>query len=82
MLNNLKETVLGNKTENLHNTSKDILDVFTSTVDKLTALNKDVEARELEQFEKKKQLEAELERLAILKNNHGKIISKINKIFE
>jgi len=82
MLNNLKEQILGNKTENLHNTSKEILDVFTSTVDKLTALNKDVEARELEQFELKKKLEAELERLAYLKNNHTKVISKINKIFE
>jgi len=81
-MSNLKERILGNTTDNLHNTSKDILDVFTSTVDKLTALNKDVEARELEQFEIKKKIEAELEKLASLKTKHLAVIQKINKIFE
>lgn len=82
MLNNLTESLLGNKTDKLHSNSKNILDIFTSTVEDLTNLNKEIEARELEQFEVKKKLEDELSKLAYMKENHSKVISKINKIFE
>ena len=78
----LKEKIFGNKVTNLQKASSDTIDVFTSTVNKLTALNEEAEEHAKQRLIELQTIQAELSAMEALKLKHNKVIEKINKILE
>lgn len=74
--------LLGDKISKLTKTSQDIISVFTSTINKLTAVNETI----IEETEIKKEevisLNQEIEVLDRLMISNDKIISKVKQIIE
>lgn len=62
--------------------SADIIDVFTKTVNDLTALNNQIDIERDNKLAERAKIEADLTTLAEHREKHDKVISKINKIFE
>jgi hypothetical protein len=72
----------GKHVEQLSANSQGILDVFTSTVKGLEALNAEADKHIAAKEAQVQQLATDLTKLNTLKENHGKVIAKISKIFE
>ncbi len=81
-MQNAIKIVIGDPVEKFSSKSAKILDVFTKTIDDLKIVNNAIEKEEAERIEAKKELDRELESLAITKEKNLSVIGKITKIFE
>ena len=77
-----KERILGNTVDNLHKASEDTIDVFTSTVNKLKALNEQAAEHAKVRQDELLKIQEELKKVEELTIKHNKVIDKINKILE
>jgi hypothetical protein len=62
--------------------SDQIVDVFTKTIDDLSAVNKEANELTVEKTAEIQKLETEVEVLQEIQNKNQTVISKIQKIFE
>lgn len=68
--------------ESLKKKSGDIVEVFTSTINNLEAVNGEIEALAAEKTAEKERIEQELNKLSAQKADNGLIISKLKQIFQ
>lgn len=66
----------------LQSQSDKIVDVFTKTIDDLSAVNKEAETLTVEKTAEIQKLETEVEVLQEIQTKNKTVISKIQKIFE
>jgi len=66
----------------LQDRSKNVVDVFTRTVEDLKQINHDIQNLSEKKEQEKAKLEGELATLDGQKVSNNKVIEKINKIFE
>jgi hypothetical protein len=71
-----------NKTKAIQTKSKSVLDIFTKTVENLSILNDTIDTEATLKQEEIDKLSSELIMLNDLKDQHNKVINKINRIFE
>jgi septal ring factor EnvC (AmiA/AmiB activator) len=77
----VKKTV-AQKIQELEQSSKGIVDIFTSTIHDLQNVNAVAQAHHEDHEATIAQLKAEQEALASITSNNQKVIDKISKIFE
>lgn len=82
MINKIKDALLKESVDKLHQNSQGILDVFTKTVEGLQQVNSRLDSHAAEKETAKKKLEEDLAKLSVLRTNNDKVIAKIGKIFE
>jgi hypothetical protein len=71
-----------NKTKAIQTKSKSVLDIFTKTVNDLEVLNNFIDFEAVAKQEEIDRLTSEMNMLNDLKEQHTKVISKINNLFE
>lgn len=68
--------------ESIVEDSSRVLDVFTKTVDELSAINTRVDEEVTKKQEEKAKLEKDIETLTVTGERNAKIINKIEKLLE
>jgi hypothetical protein len=71
-----------NKTKAIQTKSKSVLDIFTKTVEDLSLLNNNIDTEARAKQEEIDRLTSEMNMLNDLKEQHIKVIGKINNLFE